>query len=107
MEIEKAKKSSDRYQTPPTVAMVMTGCHALLEFTGSRDEFPHSLIKSGDYHMITHQWVGLFYCEVITIISYRPWCMCGVSKADRSHGNGSLYAAISRRPFDVRYATRI
>ena len=55
MEIEKAKKSSDRYQTPPTVAMVMTGCHALSEFTGSRDEFPHSLIKSGDYHMTMHQ----------------------------------------------------
>ena len=55
VEIEKAKKSSDRYQTPPTVAMVMTGCHALLEFTGGRDEFPYSLIKSGDCHMTTLQ----------------------------------------------------
>ena len=38
--------------------MVMTGCHALLEFTGGRDEFPHSLIKSGDYHMTTHHGVA-------------------------------------------------
>ena len=51
MEIEKGKKSGDRYQSPPNVAMVMTGCHALLQFTGSKDEVPHSLIKSGDRHM--------------------------------------------------------
>lgn len=51
VEIDKGKKASDRYQSPPNVAMVMTGCHALLEFTGSKEEIPHSLITSGDYHV--------------------------------------------------------
>lgn len=51
VEIEKAKKSSDRYQAPPNISMVMTGCHALLKFTGFEKELPHSLIESGDCHM--------------------------------------------------------
>ena len=44
-------KHKDHYLGDPSVTMVMTGCHALLQFIGVSAEVSESLIKSGDCHM--------------------------------------------------------
>lgn len=37
--------------TTPTLAMFVTGCHAILQFTGSKMVVPDSLVESGECHV--------------------------------------------------------
>ena len=44
------KRSGDRYQTTPSLEMVLSGCQAALQFVGVKDELPGSMIKTGWSH---------------------------------------------------------
>ena len=41
------KRSGDRYQATPSLEMVLSGCQAVLQFVGAKDEVPGSTIKPG------------------------------------------------------------
>lgn len=62
MAIISASKGSGQYpMTTPTLTMVLTGCHAILQFVGNREVIPGSLILSGD--LMSH--CSCVYCEVL------------------------------------------
>lgn len=42
------------YLATPTLPMLLTGCHAILQFTGNKEQIPESLIESGDNHVILY-----------------------------------------------------
>ena len=67
---EGKKKSREHYLKPPTVAMVITGCHALLQFTGGRDEMEHSLIETGTCTCDLHACTCRMYTHAVSSCTF-------------------------------------
>ena len=42
-----SKKKSDRYQSTPKLALVLSGCHAVLQFLGKKEVIQGSLLETG------------------------------------------------------------
>ena len=43
------KRGSDRYQSVPSLPVVVSGCHAMLQFLGGKGAISQSLLKEGTY----------------------------------------------------------
>lgn len=77
-----SKKKSDRYQSTPKLPLVLSGCHAVLQFLGRKDGVQGSLLETGMlvYSFYLYQvWVEhvrvclLYMCMYIYMYMYSTY----------------------------------
>ena len=87
------KHSSNRYQSVPSLPMVVSGCHAVLQFLGvGMGQVTQSLIEQGEIrlHNSLSKITGLYnYFPAYHV--YRACWRCDVPKACCSSGGGSVF----------------
>ena len=62
------KRRADRYQSTPKLSLVLSGCHAVLQFLGETDSIQGSLLETGEENTV------LTYCMKDSVLVYRPPC---------------------------------
>ena len=64
LSLSSSGKKSDRYQSTPKLSLVLSGCHAVLQFLGFQEKLQGSLLDTGMYmYMYTYTYCT---CAVYT-----------------------------------------
>ena len=53
-----SSKKSDRYQSPPKLSVVLSGCQAVLQFLGIEEKLHGSLLDTGKYGLLYSAYIS-------------------------------------------------
>ena len=93
-----SKGSGHPAVTTPTLSILLTGCHAILQFVGSKESIPGSLIQSGTCLLCVCVGGGELGVRCDVMAHCRTCGRRGLYGKCGFHGNGSVSGTLSAYP---------